>query len=210
MASITCRNYIATDAKFTTLATHHCTPLHAGRSASIPLLNNFFDLSSRRFYVFREADPAFVKLLVILEEGVAALRDEKDGYDDEGASPQLNLDGDLGGAAARYRGLSSLFDRATEIATISHGERKSAMMIELPEKLEAALKVQANAHGVSPAGYVCEVLERDLASSLEGQSSGVPFKTGRGMFAKYGEAPSAEEIDANRADMFQNFGEEFS
>jgi plasmid stability protein len=57
------------------------------------------------------------------------------------------------------------------------------MMIELPEKLEAALKVQANAHGLSPAGYVCEVLERDLASSL-GQSSGVPFKTGRGMFAK--------------------------
>ena len=43
------------------------------------------------------------------------------------------------------------------------------MMIELPEKLEAALKVQANTHGVSPAGYVCEVLERDLASSLEGQ-----------------------------------------
>ena len=31
------------------------------------------------------------------------------------------------------------------------------MMIELPEKLEAALKVQANAHGVSPAGYVCAV-----------------------------------------------------
>jgi len=83
------------------------------------------------------------------------------------------------------------------------------MMIELPEKLEAALKVQANTHGVSPAGYVCEVLERDLASALEGQSSAAPFKTGRGMFAKYGQAPSAEEIDANRADMFQNFGEHF-
>jgi plasmid stability protein len=114
-----------------------------------------------------------------------------------------------GGGDARHRGVSSMFDRATEIATIGHRERKSAMMIELPEKLEAALKVQANAHGVSPAGYVCEVLERDLASSLEGQSSGVPFKTGRGMFAKYGQAPSAEEIDANRADMFQNFGEHF-
>jgi hypothetical protein len=25
MASITCRNYIATDAKFPTLAAHHCT-----------------------------------------------------------------------------------------------------------------------------------------------------------------------------------------
>jgi plasmid stability protein len=114
-----------------------------------------------------------------------------------------------GGGDARHKGVSSVFDRAKEIATIGHGERKSAMMIELPEKLEAALKVQANAHGVSPAGYVCEVLERDLASSLEGQSSGVPFKTGRGMFAKYGQAPSAEEIDANRADMFQNFGEHF-
>ena len=73
---------------------------------------------------------------------------------------------------------------------MGQGERKSAMMIELPEKLEAALKVQANARGVSPAGYVCEVLERDLASSLEGQSSGVPFKTGRGMFAKYGQPTS--------------------
>jgi plasmid stability protein len=83
------------------------------------------------------------------------------------------------------------------------------MMFELPEKLEAALKIQANAHGVSPAGYVCEVLERDLASSLDVQSSSVPFKTGRGLFAKYGQAPSAEEIDANRADMFRNFGEDF-
>jgi plasmid stability protein len=83
------------------------------------------------------------------------------------------------------------------------------MMIELPEKLEAALKVQANAHGVSADGYVREVLERDLASSLEARSSDVPFKTGRGMFAKYGQAPSAEEIDANRADMFRNFGENY-
>ena len=63
--------------------------------------------------------------------------------------------------------------------------------------------------GGSPTGYVCEVLERDSASCLEGQSSGVPFKTGRGMFAKYEQAPSPEEIDANRADMFQNFGEHF-
>jgi plasmid stability protein len=82
------------------------------------------------------------------------------------------------------------------------------MTIELPEDLAASLIAQANAHGVSPDGYVREVLERALASSLETQSSGVPFKTGRGMFAKYGLAPSAEEIDANRADMFRNFGED--
>jgi plasmid stability protein len=90
---------------------------------------------------------------------------------------------------------------AKEFATISHVERKTAKVIELPQKLEAALKVQATAHGVSPESYVCEVLERDLASALEGQSSGAPFKTGRGLFAKYGQAPSVEEIDANRADM---------
>jgi plasmid stability protein len=82
------------------------------------------------------------------------------------------------------------------------------MMIEVPENLEAALKVQANAHGVSAAGYVREVLERDLAASPEEQSPGVPFKTGCGMFAKYGDAPSAEEIDANRVDMFRSFGED--
>jgi hypothetical protein len=59
----------------------------------------------------------------------------------------------------------SAFGRPTEIATTSDGEGKSAMMIELPEKLEAALKFHANANGVSPAGYVCEVLEPDLAST---------------------------------------------
>ena len=83
------------------------------------------------------------------------------------------------------------------------------MMIELPEELGAALKAQANAHGVSADGYAREILERDLAASLGAQLTGVPFKTGRGMFAKYGKAPSAEEIDANRADMFRNFGEDY-
>jgi plasmid stability protein len=83
------------------------------------------------------------------------------------------------------------------------------MLIELPEELGAALKAHANAHGVSADGYARELLERGLASSMEAQTSGVPFKTGRGMFAKYGQAPSAEEIDANRADMFRNFGEDF-
>jgi plasmid stability protein len=82
------------------------------------------------------------------------------------------------------------------------------MTIELPEELGAALKVQASAHGVSTDGYVREVLERDLAAAQQAQLSGIPFKTGRGMFAKYGQAPSAEEIDANRADMFRNFGED--
>jgi hypothetical protein len=82
------------------------------------------------------------------------------------------------------------------------------MVIELPEDPGAALKAQASARGVSEEGYARELLERDLAALLDTQSSGVPFKTGRGVFAKYGQAPSAEEIDANRADMFRNFGED--
>jgi plasmid stability protein len=102
-------------------------------------------------------------------------------------------------------------DHAFEIVTMGDGgtvREGTAMTIELPEELAAALKAQANAHGVSADGFARELLERDLAASLEVQSSGVPFKTGRGMFAKYGQAPSAGEIDANRADMFPNLGED--
>jgi plasmid stability protein len=83
------------------------------------------------------------------------------------------------------------------------------MIVDLPENLEAALRVQANAHGVSPEGYLCEVLERILIPDLQLQFVGVPFKTGGGSFAKYGQAPSDDEIDANRAEMFRNFGESF-
>ncbi len=54
------------------------------------------------------------------------------------------------------------------------------MDVELPSQLEAALKAQANARGVSPAGYVCELLQRELAPSIEKQATGTPFKTGRG------------------------------
>jgi hypothetical protein len=81
------------------------------------------------------------------------------------------------------------------------------LTIELSDKLEAALKAQASARGVSPAGYVRTILERDLASSLENQA-GPPFKTGWGVLAKYGPAPSAEEIDENRAEMFRHFAED--
>lgn len=83
------------------------------------------------------------------------------------------------------------------------------MTIELPENLASALRAQANAQGFSADVYARELLQRELVPSLETQSSAVPYKTGRGMFAKYGPAPSAEEIDANRADMFRSFGEDF-
>jgi plasmid stability protein len=81
------------------------------------------------------------------------------------------------------------------------------MTIVLPEELEMAVKVQANARGVSPDAYVREVLERNLPAAVE--TAPTPFKTSYGMLAKYGPAPSDEDIEENRAEMWKNFGEEF-
>jgi len=81
------------------------------------------------------------------------------------------------------------------------------MIIELPESLEAALKVQADAHGISPAAYARQVLQRDLEISPNPEQSTKPLKSGFGMLSKYGQAPSAEEIDANRSEMFRGFAE---
>ena len=79
------------------------------------------------------------------------------------------------------------------------------MIVELPEQLEVAIKEQARAQGVTPEGYIREVLGRELRSTSN--IPGNPFKTGYGLLAPYGPAPSAEEIDANRFEMFQGFGE---
>jgi hypothetical protein len=81
------------------------------------------------------------------------------------------------------------------------------MVIELPEKLEAALKFEANAQGMSADTYVREMLERKFAAALAVPRR--PLKTGYGSLAMYGPAPSAEEIDENARDMFKNFGEDF-
>lgn len=80
--------------------------------------------------------------------------------------------------------------------------------IELPDALGAVVKAQAQAEGVSPDRYVSRVLENTLAANLELQSA-KPFETGYGMLAKYGPAPSADEIDENRRDTFSNFAQEF-
>ena len=81
------------------------------------------------------------------------------------------------------------------------------LTIDLPEELEAALKAQAEAQGVSAEKYLLQTLRARLRTSTEMEKTKAvqPFETGRGIFAKYGRAPSAEEIDANRAEMFRGF-----
>ena len=82
------------------------------------------------------------------------------------------------------------------------------MTIELPEKLEVALKEKANARGVPPDVFALRLLEQSVGIAQDAEPL-EPFETGFGVLAKYGPAPSAEEIDANRAEMFRNFGERF-
>jgi hypothetical protein len=78
------------------------------------------------------------------------------------------------------------------------------LTIDLPDALEAALKAQARTTGVSEVELVRQILERTLGPK-DAHTADIPFETGYGMWAKYGPAPSAEEIDENRRDMFRDF-----
>ena len=64
------------------------------------------------------------------------------------------------------------------------------------------------AQGVSPALFASRMIEKTLASAIEGKDSDQPFETRYGMWQKYGPAPSAEEIDENRREMFRNFAQD--
>lgn len=77
--------------------------------------------------------------------------------------------------------------------------------IDLPDDLAAMLKAQAAAQGVSPDQLISRVLKESLVLPPE---SDLPFETGYGMWAKYGPALSAEEIDDNRREMFRNFAQD--
>jgi hypothetical protein len=81
--------------------------------------------------------------------------------------------------------------------------------IEINDALAAAVKAKAEAQGVSPDRFVSCVLENTLGVPVETKAQLPPFETGYGMLAKYGPAPSAEEIDENRRDMFRNFAQGF-
>lgn len=76
-------------------------------------------------------------------------------------------------------------------------------VIELSDKQAAALRAKAAAHGLSLMAWLEKLAEEEIAGTPRR-----PLETGRGMWAKYGPAPSAEEIDENRRDMFRNFAKD--
>jgi len=81
------------------------------------------------------------------------------------------------------------------------------MTITLPlqPQEEAKLIAVARAKGLSTDALLREAVERILAEAPDLSSAKEPTRSLRGLLAKYGPAPSAEEIDQNRAEMFANF-----
>jgi hypothetical protein len=81
------------------------------------------------------------------------------------------------------------------------------MTITLPlhPKEEAKLIAIARAKGLSTDALVREALEKILADASDVSPKKEPTHSSRGILAKYGPAPSAEEIDQNREEMFANF-----
>jgi hypothetical protein len=80
------------------------------------------------------------------------------------------------------------------------------LTIEIPDELAAALQAKARAEGLSPDSYVGRVLEKTLVEA-PGQTEPIRLrlKTGYGMLAKYGPAPSDEDIAEVRREMWANF-----
>ncbi len=77
------------------------------------------------------------------------------------------------------------------------------IVIDLPDEQAAALKARAAAQGLSLEGWFKKMAEEETAASLR------PLKSAYGLLAEFGPAPSAEEIDENRREMFRGFGEDF-
>ena len=83
------------------------------------------------------------------------------------------------------------------------------LTIELPDDVGMALHAKAIAQGVSPDRFVSRILETTFAGETAPSTVGQPFETGYGTWAKYGVAPSAEEFEENRREMFSSFGSKF-
>jgi hypothetical protein len=81
------------------------------------------------------------------------------------------------------------------------------MTITLPlsPQEEAKLITIAQSKGLSTEALLREVLEKILTATPDAPPEKEPTLSSRGILAKYGPAPSAEEIDQNRAEMFANF-----
>ncbi|MGH9606234.1 MAG: hypothetical protein ACRD3N_11115 [Terracidiphilus sp.] len=81
------------------------------------------------------------------------------------------------------------------------------MTITLPlePQIEAKLIALAREKGVTPVDLVRAAIGLIVAEATEMPSRRESTRSLRGLLSKYGSAPSAEEIDRNRAEMFADF-----
>jgi len=77
------------------------------------------------------------------------------------------------------------------------------LTIEFSSEQFVALKAKASAEGLTLEEWLRKLAEHEV----EPVATEKPFTSGYGLLAKYGPAPSAEEIDENRREMFHGFGE---
>jgi len=82
------------------------------------------------------------------------------------------------------------------------------MTITLPlePQEEAKLIAAAQARGICADALVRAALDKILADAPNEPLR--PKKSAYGLLAKYGPGPTEEEIDENRREMFQGFGED--
>ena len=119
---------------------------------------------------------------------------------------QISTDGFVPYLSAIKTTLSDRCDFAQVIRVYSNadpeGQRRYSPL--QPQK-EAKLVALAQAKGLSPDALVRQALDGILAQAPGVSPGKEPTRSARGILAKYGPAPSAEEIDQNRAEMFANF-----
>lgn len=80
------------------------------------------------------------------------------------------------------------------------------LTIPFSREEQATLAAQAQAQGVSVDTLLRKAVLQIVSATESNPQSKKPTKSCLGALAHLGPAPSAEEIDENRAEMFANFG----
>ena len=79
-------------------------------------------------------------------------------------------------------------------------------LIELSDDQAALLEAKAAAHGLTLEGWLGKLAEEEDAQTFLPQ---IPLEFGRDRWANHAPAPSTEDIDEDRSDIFRGFGEDF-